>query len=265
VEKERLRRLSHHPRTTRECADSSHIDTVAAISLTYILMLNCEIQHGRPIDVLIAESTRMGCDLLRETLERYPQCFSSRGCASTTLELLEVARTCPVDIALINIALEPQAYSGLHAVSKLRSLHAAIRVILIVDQPDREAIVNAFRLGVRGVVSRNTSVELLRKAIHIVHSGDVWASQLELGYVLEALAAPKILSIQNARGEALLTKRERELVSLVAQGLTNREISTKLAISEHTVKNYLFHVFDKIGVSSRVELILYAMSRDNAA
>jgi DNA-binding CsgD family transcriptional regulator len=96
-----------------------------------------------------------------------------------------------------------------------------------------------------------------------VNAGEVWASQVELGYVLQALQAPASMILQNVKGESLLTIRERELVSLVAAGLTNREIAVRMSIREHTVKNYLFRIFDKLGVSSRVELILYATSHND--
>ena len=86
--------------------------------------------------------------------------------------------------------------------------------------------------------------------------GEIWASKTELCYLLEALSDSAPAPITDSKGLNLLTKREEDVVRLVAEGLTNREISERLSLSEHTVRNYLFRIFDKLGISSRVELVL---------
>ncbi len=78
--------------------------------------------------------------------------------------------------------------------------------------------------------------------------------------MIEAFSQLAPMRVVNADGMRLLTKREEEVVRLVAEGMQNREIAKELNLSEHTIKNYLFHIFDKLGVSSRVELVLYAVS-----
>ena len=98
-----------------------------------------------------------------------------------------------------------------------------------------------------------------------MHKGQIWASSNELQFLLEALAEAAPLRVVNAQGINLLTKREGQVVHLVAEGLTNRGISRELNISEHTVKNYLFRIFDKLGVSSRVELTICAFSNQPPA
>jgi len=105
-----------------------------------------------------------------------------------------------------------------------------------------------------------SSFKLLRRCVEQVHAGQIWANSSELAEVVEALSRLAPVRVVNADGMRLLTKREEEVVHLVAEGLQNREIATKLKLSEHTVKNYLFHIFDKLGVSSRVELVLYEVS-----
>jgi DNA-binding NarL/FixJ family response regulator len=87
----------------------------------------------------------------------------------------------------------------------------------------------------------------------------VWANSKHLGFLLEALGQTKSLQLRDARGASLLSKREETVVRLVADGLTNKAISSELHLSEHTVRNYLFRIFDKLGVSSRVELVLYCL------
>jgi DNA-binding NarL/FixJ family response regulator len=134
-------------------------------------------------------------------------------------------------------------------------------VILLLDSPDREQIVEAFRNGASGVFFRSDSLERLWKSIRSVHLGQVWASSRELQYLLEELVQTMPFHVVDVQGGVLLTEREDQVVRLVAEGYTNREISKELGLSEHTVKNYIFRVFDKLGVSTRVELALYAMNQ----
>jgi DNA-binding NarL/FixJ family response regulator len=104
-------------------------------------------------------------------------------------------------------------------------------------------------------------LEALYKCIARVAEGQVWASSPQLDFLLEALVEP--LSIENGSESSSrpLSKREEEIARLVAEGCSNRQISEKLKLSEHTIKNYLFRVFEKLGVSTRVELTLYALNR----
>lgn len=94
-----------------------------------------------------------------------------------------------------------------------------------------------------------------------MHKGQIWANSHELQFILDALAEAAPLRLVDAKGVKLLTKREQEVVNLVAEGFKNSEISHNLSLSGHTVKNYLFRVFEKLGISSRSELILYALSQ----
>jgi DNA-binding NarL/FixJ family response regulator len=97
-----------------------------------------------------------------------------------------------------------------------------------------------------------------------VHAGQIWAKRSELVHVMNAFSEPAPLQVAKADGLRILTRREEEVVSLLADGLQNREIARELNLSEHTIKNYLFHIFDKLGVSSRVEVVLYAASTADA-
>jgi DNA-binding NarL/FixJ family response regulator len=103
-------------------------------------------------------------------------------------------------------------------------------------------------------------MNLLGRCISAVHSGQIWASSADLQQVFGELEKTMPLRCVNAHGDVLLTNREQEIVPFVAQGLTNKEISSRLGLSEHTVKNHLFRIYEKLGISSRVELILYAVS-----
>jgi DNA-binding CsgD family transcriptional regulator len=126
---------------------------------------------------------------------------------------------------------------------------------------DREVVVNAFRSGARGLFCFSQyPFRLLCKCIHSVHQGQVWADSEQMQYVIESLSQVPSLHMVNSRGTRLLTPREEQVVALVADGLSNREVACELRLSEHTIKKYLFRIFDKLGISSRVELVLYALS-----
>jgi len=136
-----------------------------------------------------------------------------------------------------------------------------VNTVVLLDILQRELIVGAFRYGARGVFCRTDSFQALCKCIQCVHEGQVWANSTQLQFVLDALRnrAPGATELQlDIRP---LSRREAEIAGLVAHGLSNRQISQQLQLSEHTVKNYLFRIFEKLGVSTRVELALYSLKR----
>jgi DNA-binding NarL/FixJ family response regulator len=146
----------------------------------------------------------------------------------------------------------------------LRRLQVArpqIMQILLVESVDRELVVNAFRCGVRGLFCfAEYPFRLLCKCIQVVHRGQIWANAQRIDYLLESITQVPSLRVLSTTGSTLLTPREEQVVVLVAEGLSNREIAQELALSEQTVKKYLFRIFDKLGISTRVELVLYAVN-----
>ena len=131
---------------------------------------------------------------------------------------------------------------------------------MLLDTTDRDLVVDAFRAGARGVFCRGYSFKALPKCIRRVHEGQVWVSNLELEFLLDLLICVKPLKPRSSGGMALLTPREKDVVALAAEGMRNQEIADRLNVTEHTVRNYMFRIFDKLGISSRVELVLYAFS-----
>jgi DNA-binding CsgD family transcriptional regulator len=149
-------------------------------------------------------------------------------------------------------------------VRQLRTIRTETRAVVLLDVREREQVIEAFRAGAKGAFCRADSMKSLFKCIRCVHSGQIWATSDELRFVLEALAeSPPARAMQ--RGIAELTKREQDVVDAVAEGLSNREIAARLRLSEHTVKNYLFRIFEKLGVSNRVEVAFYGITRPPAA
>jgi len=131
------------------------------------------------------------------------------------------------------------------------------RVIVLTATEDDRDVVRAMRLGARGVVLKQSATDLLIKSIRKVFGGEIWLDKRMTGEVMKAFS--KSAEGGPRREKPLLSDREKEIVQLVAQGFRNREIGEKLFISEQTVKNHLHNIFDKLGVSDRLELALYAI------
>lgn len=212
------------------------------------------------ITICVGEANRVACELMEAALTQVGNFKVVASGASSSEVAASVAASRP-DVALVACNLEDGALAGFRGVREGYRLCSRTRFVMLLDSDERALVVEAFRAGARGVFCRKDSLAALCKCIAAVHSAQVWANSLELHYLLEALVAPSPLRVVNVKGEELLTRRESDVVVLVAEGFSNRQISQKLRLSEHTVKNYLFHVFDKLGISSRAELILYALSQ----
>ena len=211
--------------------------------------------------VVAADSTSMSTQLLVEALGRDPQ-FHMIESASSGPAILNLLKREKAHIAVISTKVGENHGAGYDLVREIRAQSPTTRVVVLLDVSERSSVIEAFRAGAHGVFCRTEPLRLLNKCIQCVHQGQVWASSGELHYLLEALAKPTLANL-NSNGGSLLSAREIDVVRCVAEGLTNREIAQRLKLTEHTVKNYLFRIFDKLGVSSRVEVVLYALG--NAA
>ena len=214
-----------------------------------------------PITVSVSDLNRMGCQLLRTVLVRSHHHFHVVACTTDSPGTIDAVKQHQPNIALLSAALEDGKLSGFRVLREIRRACSQTRVVMLLNSCERDLVIDAFRGGACGVFSRSEMIERLCKCIRSVHGGQIWASSRDLQFLLEALAEAAPFRVADARGTNLLTPREEEIVRLVVEGLTNREISQKLGLSEHTVKNYLFRVYDKLGISSRVELTLYAFSQ----
>jgi DNA-binding NarL/FixJ family response regulator len=214
------------------------------------------------IRVLVADAVAMSCRLLADALQR-----TRRYEASSVInrkDALEALQSKDFDVVVISMNFPSDSLGGLGVLREICEQHTKVSTIAMLDALERSWVVEAFRCGARGVFWRADSFQTLCKCIQCVYDGQVWASARELRYVVEALATPLIgkeQPLSNGRG---LSKREEEIARLVAEGMSNRQISQQLTLSEHTIKNYLFRIFEKLGVSTRVELALYALNRGPA-
>jgi len=213
-------------------------------------------ENSQRIRVLAADSTRMSSQLLAQALERDNQ-FSVAAIEPKPDSILAAVANERPHVVLISSVLE-ESTTGFDLIRRVCAARPEARVVLLMDTSKRSAVVEAFRAGVRGIFSRTESPKALAKCICSVHQGQIWANSAELRFLLEALCESEPMRLVDAGGDAMLSKREQDVVRCVAEGMSNREIASRLRLTEHTVKNYLFRIFDKLGVSSRVEVVLYA-------
>ncbi|MBZ5706776.1 MAG: response regulator transcription factor [Acidobacteriia bacterium] len=201
----------------------------------------------------------MSCRLLADALQRSKRFLAMA--AVTPKEVLSALESASFQVVLIGTSFPEEPVGSFRLVRELRILHPEVSAVVLLDALDRSAVVEAFRSGASGVFCRSHSFHALCKCIQCVHEGQVWASSVELEFVLDALVQPGAIEPRSLTGSRPLSKREQEIARLVAEGLSNRQISQRLELSEHTIKNYLFRVFEKLGVSTRVELALFALKR----
>jgi two-component system nitrate/nitrite response regulator NarL len=225
-----------------------------------------ETQHAREerIRVLVADNTRIHTQLLADALKR-DHGLDVISADSDSHGLIAAAASHKAHVLLISSNLDEESHRAFEVLRELRTSHPQIRAVMLLDSSKREFILRAFRAGARGIFSRHESVESLCKCIRSVHEGQIWASSLQMSFAVEALASSPTVRAVDANGLDLLSKREMEVVRSLAEGLTNREIAERLGLSQHTIKNYLFRVFDKLGVSSRVELLFMTLSQTSPA
>lgn len=165
------------------------------------------------------------------------------------------------DVAIISAQLEHDGLGGFSLLDNSKALSPGTRSIMLIEAPDRQLVLRSFRSGARGVFCRCDPLDLLPKCVRRVHEKQIWANAGMLELLVDSFAVAPIANVTNAEGEALLSGREQDVVRFVAEGLSNREIARTLGLSEHTVKNYMFRIFNKLGVSTRVELVLYAATQ----
>jgi len=214
---------------------------------------------AKPICVLIADSSRMGHQLLVSAFRRRPE-FRLFSCEIDTEQILAVLAQNHVDVMLISSS-HPNRNEAVAIIRRIHFSLPRLAQVLLMENPDRNAVVNAFRSGAQGLFWQSKHpFRLLCKCVQAVHQGQIWISSEHLRFLIDAVTQVPALRVVNSNGAHLLTPREEQVVALAADGLSNREIARELRLSEHTIKKYLFRIFEKVGVSSRVELVLYAVN-----
>jgi len=212
------------------------------------------------IAVLLSMGGEMAGEVLSGALNRHAGLRVVSRVTSAS-EVLDAVERVHVDVAIISATMGDAEMNGISTVRELRKRVPHVKVIVLFDVPDRQGVVESFRAGARGVFDPgSSSFDHLCRCVIQVHAGQIWARCDELRDVMNEFSRQTTMKVVDASGMPLLTKREEDVVRLLAEGYTNREIARALHLSTHTVKNYLFRMFEKLGISSRVELVLYALS-----
>ena len=211
------------------------------------------------VNILIAEANHMNCQLVENAFRPRRNRLVVVGAVVSSDQALALLKESEPDVAIISAQLKEGPLEGYQVLRELLSRGSRTRAIMLLDSRERSVVIDAFRAGARGVIFRDEPLKMLGKCIHAVHRGQVWVNSEHLGYLLEALGQAVPSRLQQTRLKEHLSKREEDVVRLVAEGLSNKEVSENLGLSEHTIRNYLFRVFDKLGVSTRVELVLYCL------
>jgi two-component system, NarL family, nitrate/nitrite response regulator NarL len=203
---------------------------------------------------LIVDRDSMSGDLLAAELTRDTNCHASAIPSNDLLRRLGTSRT---DLVVIGAELNHGSINGFDLANQVSCAYPNVLIVILLNQSTPTSVIDAFRSGARGVFSRQQPVAEFRSCVEHVRKGFIWAAEQETTFLLEAfrcIPSPRP-AIEN--NSPPLTMRELQVVRCAAQGKTNKVIAGELGLSEHTIKNYLFRAFEKLGVSNRVELLLY--------
>jgi DNA-binding NarL/FixJ family response regulator len=208
--------------------------------------------------IFVAERDSMTADLLASALER--EC----GCRASTVrpdDLISVLAAGDASLVVISSEFHDEGVDGFELTKSVARNYPTVLVVIILSRSTPASVIHAFRSGARGVVTREQPVNLFLSCIEHVRKGYVWAGGREAEFLLEGIRSIPSSDLAVADSGARLTDREMQVVQCAAAGKTNKGIAAELRLSEHTVKNYLFRSFEKLGVSSRIELLFYLTLR----
>jgi two-component system nitrate/nitrite response regulator NarL len=212
-----------------------------------------ESHAERAFRILIVDRDTMSSDLLASALARDRHFNTS---AISSCDLLHALAAGQVDLVVIGSDLNHSSKSGCDLAQDVARAHPGIMIVILLNRSTHDSVINAFRSGAHGVFSRDQSMAEFLDCVEHVSKGAIWAGRKETTFVLDAFKSIPSPNLALASVQRL-TERELQVVHCAAKGKTNKVIASDLGLSEHTVKNYLFRAFEKLGVSNRVELLFY--------
>jgi two-component system, NarL family, nitrate/nitrite response regulator NarL len=208
--------------------------------------------------ILIVDRDSMSSDLLATALRR-EQTFEA--VAVQSCDLLRALATHPCDLVVIASEVQANSLNGFELARAVGRAYPDVFIVILLNQSSHDSVMNAFRSGARGVFSREQPIAHFHDCVKTVVKGMIWAGKHESDVLVDAFMTIPALNLTVAADSPGLTVRELQVVQSAAKGKTNKAIAGELSLSEHTVKNYLFRAFEKLGVSSRVELLFYLTQR----
>jgi DNA-binding NarL/FixJ family response regulator len=211
------------------------------------------------VRILIADDHPIFRDGLKRLLESESD-LKVIGEACDGIEAVELVRKLRPEILLLDLAMPRRP--GLEALREIGTDGFPVRVILLTAAAEKEQIVEALQLGARGVVLKDSATQILLKSIRAVMHGEYWVGRESVSNLVQYLRSLIDSSATASRRKRYgLTPRELEIISAVVAGYANKEIAEHFKISEDTVKHHLSNIFDKLGVSTRLELALFAVNQ----
>jgi two-component system nitrate/nitrite response regulator NarL len=209
----------------------------------------------KPIRIVIADDHPIFREGLRRLLEAEPGLIVV-GQAGDGDEALQQVQKLRPDVLLLDLAMPKMG--GLDVLRELNDQRSTVRTVLLTAAVEREEAVQALASGAYGVVLKESATQLLYKCVRAVASGEYWIGRDRVADILKSVAEEN-RKPQTPAPASQLTKRELQLVAAIVGGSSNKDIAQELSLSEQTVKNHLSNIFDKVGVSNRLELALYAL------
>jgi two-component system, NarL family, nitrate/nitrite response regulator NarL len=225
------------------------------------------VNNGHSFRVLIVDRDSMSGDLLASALRETHQATAVR-----PAELMRSLASTSADLVVIASEFNHCRKNGFELADFVARDYPNILIVILLSRSTRDGIINAFRFGARGVFSRERPIVEFLECVECVRKGLIWVKGPETKYLLDAFRNIPAPNITAANEDSALTTRELQVVQFAAKGMTNKTIAGELGLSEHTIKNYLSRSFEKLGVSSRVELLFYLtqsghslVTKDNAS
>jgi len=173
-----------------------------------------------------------------------------------TLENLKAAiERFPTDVVIVEGAILGGKES---AIREILSVAPHVKLIVQASHSDENTTVEMYRSGVRGIVARSISPDLLVRCVRRIAAGETWIDNQSVNWVIEAYRS-QAAALVNPRTQPRLSQKELAIISCITQGKRNKEIAFQLGTTEQVIKNYLRKIYDKLGVSDRLELALYCL------